>query len=191
MGRARDIANVLSSNTALATDAEVAAFGYLTNASASSTYANISNTYLKISGSSSGESSTVNINTKPWNIPWGIQYFNKTITNTVTGGTVAALSTSFNFINNRRYKVSAQINGLFNNGRVLGTISAGSIGTQRFFDISSGSYFNPHGYTIAIGNGTTQNITVGFNVISGSSTLVADDLPSNYHSLLIEDVGPV
>jgi hypothetical protein len=42
MGRARDIANVLSTNTALATDAEVAAFNYLTQSSASSTYTPLS-----------------------------------------------------------------------------------------------------------------------------------------------------
>jgi hypothetical protein len=42
MGRARDIANILSSNTDLATDAEVAAFNYLTQSSASSTYTPLS-----------------------------------------------------------------------------------------------------------------------------------------------------
>jgi len=38
MGRARDIASLLTTSSALATDAEVAALGYLTNSSASSTY---------------------------------------------------------------------------------------------------------------------------------------------------------
>jgi hypothetical protein len=42
MGRARDIASLLTTSSALATDSEVAAFGYLTNSSASSTYTPLS-----------------------------------------------------------------------------------------------------------------------------------------------------
>jgi hypothetical protein len=42
MGRARDIANILSSSTALATDSELASFNYLTQGSASSTYTPLS-----------------------------------------------------------------------------------------------------------------------------------------------------
>jgi hypothetical protein len=38
MGRARDISKVFSTNTALATDSEISAFNYLTQASASTTY---------------------------------------------------------------------------------------------------------------------------------------------------------
>jgi hypothetical protein len=38
MGRARDIASLLTTSSVLATDSEVASLGYLTNASASSTY---------------------------------------------------------------------------------------------------------------------------------------------------------
>lgn len=39
MGRARDIASLFTTSSALATDSEVAAFGYLTSASANNTYA--------------------------------------------------------------------------------------------------------------------------------------------------------
>ena len=39
MGRARDIASLLTTSSVLATDAEVASLGYLTSASASTTYA--------------------------------------------------------------------------------------------------------------------------------------------------------
>ena len=38
MGRARDIASLLTTSSVLATDAEVASLGYLTNSSASSIY---------------------------------------------------------------------------------------------------------------------------------------------------------
>ena len=43
MGRARDIASLLTTSSVLATDAEVASLGYLTSASASATYATVSN----------------------------------------------------------------------------------------------------------------------------------------------------
>ena len=142
------------------------------------------------SSTSSGEASTVNINTKPWNMPWGLQYHNATITNTVTSNTVAALTTSFTFVNNRRYKVSAAVCGLNASGRVLGAIAVGTLGGNRFYDFTVAGYFNPHGYTIVTGTGTSQSITVGFSVISGSSSLAADNLAQNSHTLTIEDVGP-
>ena len=46
MGRARDIASLLTTSSVLATDSEVAALGYLTSASANSTYRTIDSTGL-------------------------------------------------------------------------------------------------------------------------------------------------
>jgi hypothetical protein len=146
--------------------------------------------YSKTSSASSGEASTVNINTKPWNMPWGLQAHVTSISNTITSGTVSGLTTSFTFINNRRYKISAVIAGSFSSGRVLGALVAGSLGTNRFFDVSSGSYFNPSGYLIVTGTGTAQSVSAGFSIVSGSSTLAADTFVGNYHSLTIEDIGP-
>jgi hypothetical protein len=141
------------------------------------------------STTSSGEASTVNINTRPWNMPWGFELEKKTISNTVTSNTVAGLTTSFTFVSGRRYKISAVIAGNFSSGRVLGNIVAGSLGNNRFFDVSSGAYFNPSGYLIVTGTGTAQSVSVGFSVISGASSLAADNLVGNYHSLVIEDIG--
>lgn len=141
------------------------------------------------STTSSGEASTVNINTRPWNMPWGFELETKSISNTITSNTVAGLTTSFTFLSGRKYKVSAAVVGLWASGRVLGAITAGSLGSNRFFDVSAAGYFNPHGSIVVTGTGTSQSVTVGFSVISGSSTLAADNLVGNYHNLVIEDIG--
>jgi hypothetical protein len=152
--------------------------------------ASSSNVFVRqTSATSSGEASTVNINTKPWNMPWGLQTHISSTSNTVTSGTVGGLGTSFTFVNNRRYKVSAVICLQFVSGRVLGNIGVGSIGGNRFYDISAGNYANPSGYCVVTGNGASQVITIGFAVIAGSSSLQADS-STNAHTLTIEDIGP-
>lgn len=140
---------------------------------------------------SSGESSTANINTKPWNMPWGIQSNTNTINNTVTSLNIVGLTTSFTFVSGRRYKVSAMVVGVIpTSGRVLGKINVGTLGGNRVYDISGAMFFNLGGYCIVTGTGTSQSVTVTFEIVSGAANLSADSLTQNYHSLTIEDVGP-
>jgi rRNA maturation endonuclease Nob1 len=98
------------------------------------------------------------------------------------------LTTSFTFVNNRRYKVSAVVSGQFVSGRGLGVLTVGSIGGNRIYDVSSGSYFNFGGYCVVTGTGTSQTITVGMSNVSGSTVAAGDG--SSLHTLTIEDIGP-
>ena len=73
--------------------------------------ADLSNYYSKTSGASSGEASTVNINTKPWNMPWGVLGHvttspGQTIT-TVTD--VTGVTVTFNAVSGRRYKTTLNL----------------------------------------------------------------------------------
>jgi hypothetical protein len=144
--------------------------------------------YSKTSSASSGEASTVNINTKPWNMPWGLQAHVSSSNNTITSAVLVGLTTSFTFVNNRRYKVSAVVSGQFVSGRALGVLTVGSIGGNRIYDVSSGSYFNFGGYCVVTGTGTSQTITVGMSNVSGSTVAAGD--ASSLHTLTIEDIGP-
>jgi hypothetical protein len=144
--------------------------------------------YSKTSSASSGEASTVNINTKPWNMPWGLQAHVSSFNNTITSAVLVGLTTSFTFVNNRRYKVSAMVSGQFISGRALGVLTVGSIGGNRIYDVSSGSYFNFGGYCVVTGTGTSQTITVGMSNVSGSTIAAGDG--SSLHTLTIEDIGP-
>jgi hypothetical protein len=142
------------------------------------------------STTSSGESSGVNINTKPWNMPWGLQYHVSTLSNSIVSDNVAGLTTtSFQFLIGRRYKVSTTICGLNSSGRVLGELQVAGLGGTRVFDVSNPGYFNFTGYCIVSGNHGYNQVSVGFSIITGSSSLAAD-FSRNAHTLTIEDVGP-
>ena len=62
--------------------------------------------YSKTSSASSGEASTVNINTKPWNLPWGIVGYGTraSTTATITSETVT-VSATFTAVAGRLYRV--------------------------------------------------------------------------------------
>ena len=62
--------------------------------------------YSKTSSASSGEASTVNINTKPWNMPWGLVGYTTrdTIISSITTET-ATVSVTFNAVAGRNYRV--------------------------------------------------------------------------------------
>ena len=78
MGRARDIASLLTTSSVLATDSEVAALEYLTNASASSTY-------LTQSSASTTYATQANFSNTAWT-SWTPVYTNLTVGN----GTISA-----------------------------------------------------------------------------------------------------
>jgi hypothetical protein len=142
------------------------------------------------STTSSGESSGVNINTKPWNMPWGLQYHISTLNNSIVLDRVAGLTTtSFQFIIGRRYKVSTTVCGLNSSGRVLGELQVAGLGGTRVFDVSNPGYFNFTGYCIVTGNHGYNEVSLGFSIITGSSSLDANGT-NNRHTLTIEDVGP-
>jgi hypothetical protein len=148
----------------------------------------VSDAFLKqTSSTSSGEASTVNINTKPWNIPWGIQKYVTSYSNDFTGSIVNGITTSHTFVNGRRYKITAHASTAVAGGRQFAVINAG-IGSQRVQDSLPAGFPHWHGDLIVTGNGTTQNVTFSFAIISGSMNLAADS-GANSHYLVIEDIG--
>lgn len=123
------------------------------------------------------------------NVPQGLVQQVSSVDNTITANVLVGLTTSFTFVSGRKYKISTSMNILWSSGRAIGTLNAGTLLSQRIFDVSSGTYSNPNGYLIVVGNGTTQNITVSISIVSGVTTFVADSLSSNFHQLTIEDLG--
>jgi hypothetical protein len=81
------------------------------DAEAPSGYLLKTNGFVRTSSASSGEASTVNINTKPWNMPWGVLGHvttspGQTIT-TVTD--VTGVTVTFNAVSGRRYKTTLNL----------------------------------------------------------------------------------
>lgn len=93
--------------------------------------------YIKTSSTSSGEASTVNINTKPWNMPWGVVSYTRDTTAllNLTTGTETALFASPALIPtpNRLYEVTYTI------GLVQKTTGVGNIDIRLKKDNTSGT----------------------------------------------------
>jgi hypothetical protein len=96
-----------------------AAWDYLSKSQDGSTWFNA------ISGSSSGESSSVNISTKPWNMPWGmVLHTASTATTSFSAATALnVLNASFTVVAGRRYmihgRVGVQVTGTAATSNVL------------------------------------------------------------------------
>jgi hypothetical protein len=67
--------------------------------------------YSKTSSASSGEASTVNINTKPWNMPWGVVgHVTTSPAQTITTVTdVTGMTVTFSAVSGRRYKTTLNL----------------------------------------------------------------------------------
>jgi hypothetical protein len=158
---------------------------------------NAINFVKQTSSTSSGEASTVNINTKPWNMPWGAV---ATATST-TGDTsvtsivdLAGMSVTFTGVASRRYKVSLmlpQLNGTASGDRARITIADGS-NNALFISYSGISTYGLPVYstylTTASGS-TTIKGRLQRDVGTGNISVYADSF--SIKTLLVEDIGPV
>lgn len=150
------------------------------------------------SGSSSGEASTVNISTKPWNMPWGIVGTPVTITSSqgsITAVTdITGASITFTAVANRRYKANWQ--GLMNSTvagdgfNVFMTDSSNAIQQQCIFYLGTVNDYSFHAeYVFSLGAGSvTRKLRSQRQYGSGTGTLVAGGSYST--QFWIEDIGP-
>jgi hypothetical protein len=155
--------------------------------------------FVRTSSASSGEASTVNINTKPWNMPWGcITYTEVSASDTsITSEEIQVTSPSFTAVANRRYKITYFEPDVFNQsaasyvtGKIRLTNVSGTILNSSLTQTETANLTNA---TVIVEVVTT--LTAGATVIVG--TLVwsagagyAARASNTKAFLLIEDIGP-
>ena len=152
--------------------------------------------YSKTSGASSGEASTVNINTKPWNMPWGMVTLATNTTNQQTISTVTDLtgmSVTFTGVAGRRYKVSLmlpQLSGTVSTDRaaITFTDSANSILYASYSGVNTHGHPIYLSYTTTASGSTTIKARLQRDVGSGTVGIYADSV--SIKTLLVEDIGP-
>jgi hypothetical protein len=147
-----------------------------------------------ISGSSSGESSTVNISTKPWNLPWGLVGFGTS----TSGSSVTSYFTTTNMptvtftaVANRYYKITWYEPEVVANGynylELRQTSSSGTLLSRAWSDVA--------------GEGVAMTIMAGPVTFSAGSVTLVTVLNTNalgfctrgaseVARLIVEDVGP-
>ena len=163
-----------------------------------SVYSTTAQTFVRqTSSTSSGEASTVNINTKPWNMPWG------TIGHVIASGsnTTYAANTFFDVVNatltrtfiaGRKYKIE---------GSVSSYSPAGAPNFTFFIDIGGSTVRNYEmGTTVDMGRmanisyiytpGTTASTTVKLRGRFTTATGILLQDGGRESILNIEDIGP-
>jgi hypothetical protein len=146
------------------------------------------------STTSSGEASTVNINTKPWNMPWGIVSYAKSSSNTVTSSKIPGLARTITAVTGRLYRISVTLNVSLaaSAGRMLSSLTVDGNAVGRVFDATNyggdWNYKTQTGVITATMSSGSRLIEVGFVNISGANTLSGGT--GNEHFIIIEDIGP-
>lgn len=160
----------------------------------------VPNAFLKTSSASTGEASTININVKPWNLPWGqVGYGTRTsTTGTITTETVTVTAT-FTAVAGRLYRVSYYEPMIF----PVGVTSYMAYKIRS--DNASGTVHQrvDQEQFISNGDGQTADVRVIKQFPAGSTTLVGTLLASGgsltaYANtgyvttpyISIEDIGP-
>ena len=153
--------------------------------------------FYKTASASSGEASTININTKPWNMPWGYvtsSYMVNNIDNVGTSETTA-ITLSVSEINGRRYRFYWNIYGTKEGSQGTVTIRLKRAGTTQQFNTE---LYSPSDYTQSAdwlrSNDSTGSISWTLTVQYSANTLnriygSGANGASTY--LIVEDIGPV
>ncbi len=156
----------------------------------------VPDTFLKQTSSTSfGEASTVNINTKPWNMPWGVVSYVKTNTSniTYTSETLSITAPSFTAFANRMYKAT------YVEGTTYGS-AAGEATARIRLTNTSGAIIGISRHILSNTASTNAILTGVFTLTAGTQTVVGS-LQANtgtgtaYRadggaSIIIEDIGP-
>jgi len=157
---------------------------------------NTAGIFYRTSSASSGESSSVNINTKPWNMPWGYVdslYMVSNITNIGTGETTA-ITLSVSEVNGRRYKFSWNVFGQKEGSSGTATIRLKRSGTTQQFNIE---VYSPGDYTQSgewlRSNDSTGSVSWTLTVQYSGNTLnqiYGNGANGASTYLIVEDIGP-
>ena len=129
-----------------------------------------------------------------WNAPWGVVAYTETASNTVTSDVVTGLNTTFTAVANRRYAFRVCLHGgnTVNAYRIITDVKEGANLIGRIADLgmvaSTNSFPTTNGSCYATFTAGSKNITVTWQVVSGTNTLSSGaGFP---HFLCIEDIGP-
>lgn len=126
----------------------------------------------------------------PWNQPWGHIVTTTSQSNTISGGYLTGVNTTFTAISNRRYKITGHCTLEVVSGRVILSLSSTTSGALfRFGDLTGASYVHSEGSyvgTLAAGSHTIQIQVV---IVSGTTNGLADST-TNLHRIVVEDIGP-
>ena len=129
---------------------------------------------------------------RPWNMPWGYVFNTTTTSQTITGGYVVGLNTTFTAVANRYYKITMKLPLAVSAGRVLGALEVDGISVARMFDANNANaaYDYGHEYGIHISTFTAggHTLKITFSVISGAC--VMSNNAGNLATLSAEDIGP-
>jgi hypothetical protein len=129
-----------------------------------------------------------------WNAPWGVVAYTETGSNTVASDVVTGLNTTFTAVANRRYAFRVCLHGgnTVNAYRIITDVKEGANLIGRIADLgmsaSTNSFPTPNGSCYATFTAGSKNITVTWQVVTGTNALSAGaGFP---HFLCIEDIGP-
>jgi hypothetical protein len=154
--------------------------------------------FIKSSNPSVGEASTVNINTKPWNMPWGRIAYNEVVINdtSVTTEETQIISSSFTAVANRLYKITYFEPDVFNAtagsyavAKIRLTNSSGTVINSAFTQTETAgvtnAYFNLQAVTALTAGATTLVGTLVWNAGAGYAARNS----TSKAFLLVEDIG--
>ena len=154
----------------------------------------ISTWFNATSGSSSGESSSINISTKPWNLPWGLVSFG-TFT---SGSSVSSFFTTTNMptvtftaVANRYYKITWYEPEVVANGynylELRQTNATGTLLSRAWADVSGeGVAMTIMAGPLTFSAGSVTLVTVLNTSGNGFCTRGASEVAR----LIVEDIGP-
>ena len=156
--------------------------------------------YSRTSSASSGEASTVNINTKPWNMPWGIISVATVSTqanvNTATLTDLPGMTSTFTAILGRLYKatfapshvsgVSGERGRFFITGTNISNVKSYYFGLSPGTSGFSGTFIN----TFSASSSGSTTVKIQFCRDSGSNNMNVYADAQNLMLLIIEDIGP-
>jgi hypothetical protein len=153
--------------------------------------------FYKTASASSGEASTINVNTKPWNLPWGYvtsSYMVNNIDNIGTSETTA-ITLSVSEVSGRRYRLYWNVYGNKEGAQGTATIKLKRAGTTQQYNIE---LYSPADYTQSgdwlRSNDSTGSVSWTLTVQYSANTLnriygSGANGASTY--LIVEDIGPV
>ena len=153
--------------------------------------------FTATSGSSSGESSSVNISTKPWNMPWGqIAQVTATSTDNTITTEETQLTLTFTAVAGRRYRITywePEVICNTNNTYVLMRIRKdNSTGTLYQYGII-GTYNNAaytQGHCIYVGDWTAGSLTLVGTLTASAGTATAGRSSTEIARMWADDIGP-
>ena len=157
--------------------------------------------YSKTSSASSGEASTININTKPWNMSWGvISHITNTTDLVVSGSTsnvtdIPNTSITFTAVPGRRYRFTCCISNITGTAGERGALSLtctnATLGSKNYYvALSPLGTAGTYTYTFTATAGTATVKARAVRDVGSANMGVYADAGSGATLTFLEDIGP-